>query len=606
MEKPIHNKAFRNNFKFPECLKISEARTDAIIKAIAAHPYLFALACCLLLNPFYFGQYEVIPENAYSLECIIAFAGISFIIYRFYKSGKLSRKLSACAVAVSGILIIILMQNYFFQYVQQYKWNFVSGCLILLLLYFCFQTKNYKQQLTSLLIMGTSFLLKFSYVFYTSISTRQNDVGKFSGNDSHAGYINYFLKNFSLPNFDPREKWQFCHPPLHHIISAVWISINENIFNISEQAAQESLQTLTLFYSMAIVISAYKILRHFKLNGKALYIPLLIIAFHPTFILYSGAINNDVLSVAFIMGAVVCTLKWYENQTMKNILEIALCIGLGMMTKMSAALVAPSVAIVFLVVFIKKIKTSWKKLLGQFAAFGGVCIPLGLWFSVRNYIKWGIPLNYVHIPGVNTPEYITPIVQLQYLGNKSFLSRITDFSSSYFSTPFINHRLYNSEHIVYGFNENNPVIVLMKTSLFNEFIDKSYFTSHPFILKLTYVFFWLAVFLAAAAFVFMIVSLFRKGTMKPLEKVFLISYYGVLMVNFYIFAYEYPWVCSMNFRYITPTLVITCLFTGIFLQNMKKKKSVVCNVITRTMEISAFAFAILSSVIFLALGDSYR
>ena len=120
---------------------------------------------------------------------------------------------------------------------------------------------------------------------------------------------------------------------------------------------------------MCIIISAYKIFRYFGLKGKALYIPLAVVSFHPAFIIFSGSINNDVLSAAFMMGAFLCALNWYREQSMKNILKTALCTGLGMMTKLTAALVAPPVAVIFAVVFFKNLKTDFRKLLVQFTAF---------------------------------------------------------------------------------------------------------------------------------------------------------------------------------------------------------------------------------------------
>lgn len=136
-------------------------------------------------------------------------------------------------------------------------------------------------------------------------------------------------------------------------LSAVWIGINQYVLGVDKDASRESLQTLTLFYSMVVIIAAYKILRYFKLKGMSLYIPLMIVAFHPSFTYLAGSVNNDILSIALMMCAIVCTMRWYEEQNIRNILKIAFCIGFAMMAKLSAGLIAPSVAVVFLYVFIK-------------------------------------------------------------------------------------------------------------------------------------------------------------------------------------------------------------------------------------------------------------
>jgi 4-amino-4-deoxy-L-arabinose transferase-like glycosyltransferase len=325
----------------------------------------------------------------------------------------------------------------------------------------------------------------------------------------------------------------------------------------------------------------------------ALYVPLLIISFHPAFILFSGAINNDVLSVAFMMGAVLCTLKWYDNQTFGGILKIALCVGLGMMTKLSAALVAPPIAIVFLVVFIKKIKTDGFKLFGQFAAFAAVCVPLGLWFEIKNYVKFGVPITYVQ----EMSDEVT-----QYIGNQSFLSRITDFSRSQFSSVFEQWLYYDESGTAQGYNEYNPLICLLKNSLFSESVNESYFQNGSYMLSATKIFFWIAALLAATLFVVMIVMLFKKCEMKPLEKTLFFSFYVVMIANFYKMCADYPFTCTMNFRYITPTVIVTSLFCGVFMKpknDGEPEKSVA--VISKAIAVLTAVFCLLSVMTYVSI-----
>ncbi|MDE7138123.1 MAG: hypothetical protein K2O29_06670, partial [Ruminococcus sp.] len=310
--------------------------TETIIKSISSHPYLFALGICLIINPFFLGATYNIPSNALWIETFIITALIFIFGYYRYKTDKLNKS-GFIIFTVSAVIANLSAVSLYASSENKALWHFTGGYIIIFILYCLADSKKYRTQLNSLLIIGTGFLLKMYYVLQTSVYTRQHDLGSFGSDAGHAGYIEYLLFNHHIADFDVRDRWQFYHPPLHHTISAIWIHINENIFLTGRDPARESLQTLTLFYSMCIIISAYRILRHFALKGKALYIPLTIISFHPAFILLSGSINNDILSVAFILGAVITTLKWYENPTMKNILKIAVCIGLGMMTKLSAA-----------------------------------------------------------------------------------------------------------------------------------------------------------------------------------------------------------------------------------------------------------------------------
>ena len=489
------------------------------------------------------------------------------------------------------ILADIIAVRLYTQSQSKAMWHFAGGCSVIVILYYLADIKKYRTQLNALLIMGLGFCLKLYYVLVTSVYTRQHDVRSFGGDSGHAGYIEYLLFEHKLPDFDIRERWQFCHPPLHHAISALWIYVNENIMQVGHNQARESLQTLTLFYSVCIIISAYKIFRYFGLNGKALYIPLMIVSFHPAFILFSGSINNDTLSAALVMGAVVCTLKWYREQSLKNIMKIALCVGFAMMTKLSAATVAPPIALVFLIVFIKKFKEEWERLLGQFVCFGIVCVPLGLWFGVRNYIKWKVPLMYVQKMDKS---------ELQYIGNMPFLKRITDFSLHQYASPYEQWAYLDESRAVQNYNEHNPLITIMKNSLFGEFINENCFHSGSYVNTVSNIFFWLNVIIAGTAFVSMIVICFKKGAAKLTEKMFLVSFYIMMMASFYKTSADYPFTCTMNFRYITPTVIIGAAYIGLALKAINKE-TIGGRYAAKSLYGEAILFSFSSGIIYLSL-----
>lgn len=570
-------------------LTLSTAQTNRYIQLLAAHPYLCALFFCLLLNPFYLGSAGNVPHNALMLEVLAVISAGAVIVWKLFRRGALGKKTAAAA----GILWIPLVLFGAWLYAKSTYpglWMLLGGSVILLVLFFLTRKQKHNQtQRTALLLLGISFLLKFYYVYYTSVYQRQHDVGSFGGDIGHTGYMEYILFHHSLPDFDPRGYWQFYHPPLHHAISAVWIGLSENLLGVGHDPARESLQTLTLFYAMAIVITAYRILRHFKLDGMALYAPLLLIAFHPSFILLSGSINNDTLSVVFIMGAVLCTLKWYENQTIKGILKIALCIGLGMMTKISAAIVAIPVAVVFLIVLIQKLRQKEWRIFGQFGSFAAVCVPLGLWYPVRNLVKFGVPLTYVQelSPGLS-----------QYLGNQSFLSRITDFSPKQVQNVFEQWLQGDGS----GYNEYNPLIALLKNSLFGEYINEGTFPEGSPMPALAVGFFWLGVVLAAAAFVCMIVFCFRKCSIPTVPKVFFVLFHILLLMNLYYLAASSPFTCSMNFRYITPTCIIGALFLGVTIQELRRRQKPLCKSLAVTITALSSVFAACAFVFYIYVG----
>lgn len=573
-------------------LTLSPTKTERVLQLLAAHPYLCALFCCLLINPFYLGSDGNVPSNAIYLETLLVLAVGEFAIWTLRRQEKLE-KWTAVTEAVLWVPLVLLGAWMYSASDRRGLWMLLGGCAVLLVLYFL--TRNgvrWKEQRISLLILGCSFFLKFFYTYYTSIYTRQNDVGNFTGDSEgigHSGYIEYLLFNHHLPDFDPRGRWQFYHPPLHHAISAVWIWLSENLLGVGYDPARESLQTLSLFYAMAIVITGYRILRHFKLKGMALYAPLLILAFHPSFILFSGAINNDALSVVFIMGAVLCTLKWVENQTLKNILKIALCIGLGMMTKISAAVVAIPVAVVFLIVLIQKCRQKQWGIFGQYGLFAVVCVPLGLWYGIRNLVKFDVPITYVQEMSEKSS---------QYLGKQSYLSRITDFSPKQLESVF--EQWIQSDGS--GYCEYNPLIAILKNSLFGESVRESNFPEGSFFVKLAVPFFWLGVLLAAAATVCIVVFCIRKCGMNGVQKTFLVSFWVLLMINLYYLAYSAPFTCSMNYRYITPTCVIGALFLGVAVQELLNGKKTCCKPLAAGLTGLSGVFAACSFLFYIGLG----
>ncbi len=87
----------------PEALGFTNARIDSIIESLAAHPYLWAFAVCLLIHPFYLGSEENVPNNAMLIEALLVLAVGFWAIYRLYKGellGKKRRCSNCCAISV--------------------------------------------------------------------------------------------------------------------------------------------------------------------------------------------------------------------------------------------------------------------------------------------------------------------------------------------------------------------------------------------------------------------------------------------------------------------------------------------------------------------------
>lgn len=401
------------------------------------------------------------------------------------------------------------------------------------------------------LIFAASFVVKLWFVLYVPINANgadlQHDFGDFYNGKGHAGYIQWFYENgLKLIDQDPTTLGQFYHPPLHHMLAALWAHM-QTLAGISYERAIAGIQFLTLFYSCCCTFTAERIFRKIGLKKYGLIIATAIIAFHPTFILLSASVNNDILSILFIFLSVYTTFSWYQDPSYKNIVWIALSVGLGMMTKLSVAVVAPPIALVFLIKWIRE-KKIWKQYLKQYCLFGVICVPLGIWYSVRNLVKYGVPLGYVQRLSDTS---------FQYIGNYTIWERLFDFSNHPFRNIF--------ENWTSGETEYNIIVAILKTSLFGEFDLGSYFSSDiiPFcrialIVNL--------LFIAWALFATFYFLAKKNLYLDDVMKLFLGGYYFLLMVQYVVFCMAYPHTCSMDFRYITPTLLIGSLFIGISLE----------------------------------------
>ncbi|MBQ3644941.1 MAG: glycosyltransferase family 39 protein [Candidatus Riflebacteria bacterium] len=400
----------------------------------------------------------------------------------------------------------------------------------------------------------------------------------------HCGYIKYLQLEYRLPDCDVSKVWQYAHPPLHHIFSAIWLEINEKVFNIKDFIALESLQILTLFYVLCIIISSYKIFRFFKLDGIPFYSALTITSFCPSFIMLTGSINNDALSVAFTAGTMLNALYWKKEQNVRNMVNLALCFGLGIMSKISVGMLAPALFILFVSTFFK---SQNKKDLGkQFAIFLLISVPLGTWFNIRNYINYKVPFTFVHHMD-SIPNF-----KPQYVGNINYIDRITDFSSNQFDSVFVQNVQLGSSR-----NDYNPILTLLKCALFDEYINDVTFELFPIVDKVCVCFYITFIIITILSVFSMFYSTIQYLKQKIYidEIIFMLVYFITLMLCIYKHSYDIPYVAAMNFRYITPTIIITQLFWGMFNQNSNLLQLRNRNTISGVL---AIVFALCSTIVF--------
>ncbi len=417
-------------------------------------------------------------------------------------------------------------------------------------------------------IFIAGFLLRLRYALNTDILERQHDIGRINGS-GHIGYIQYLVENGHLPTFDVRTKWQFYHPPLHHIIAAIWVKIQMALGMALEQGMY-GVRYLTVLYSTGTMFVFYRLLKLLDFGFLAKLIPFSIVSFHPTFIILAGSINNDCLSVFLMASAIFFVVRWYKNRKIYDIILLGLSIGFAMMAKLSCWYLAPATAFMFLYVFIKE--TDKGKYITQYFAFAVSCVPYGMFWPIRNLLGWGVPMAYVPNLGAD---------QEQYVGFRSFTDRIFDVFGSFKDSIYSCRKVFGNTYFEY-----NLASAIFKTSTFGEF---QLGVSTPVAANILI---FSNIFLIALSVAFGVWILVKKIRNTAVCAWFYI-FWGTMMASYVIFAFEYPHDCSMDFRYIVPTLLVGCLAIGEYLRSGKKEyiKGVLIGITA--------LFCISSSVVFL-------
>ncbi len=452
-------------------------------------------------------------------------------------------------------------------------WGSIFKYLLLLTVFVCCAFVMYCRQMGTLSegkLIAILFLLaliaRLVYTLDIGITTNQHDTSNFGklNNYGHTGYIRYIMDN-GIPDFDVIGKSQFYHPPLHHIICAWFLQFQVDI-GIEFTTAAENLQILTLFYSMVTLYAAYRILKIFEFKGLALFLPLTVLAFHPTFFLLSGSINNDCLSVMFAFLAVWVALEWHKKPSFLTISLLALCIGCAMFAKLATGVVAPAVAFLFLHKLITEKDWSGRgKLIAQFALFGVICIPLGIGWQVRNFLAYDTPLTYV--PRLSDKAD-------QYLGGYSVAERFFDWDSlSDFGVYPMRAGTQGAEY----FEHCIPLAVL-KMSLFGEY---SRWKNHLIFDGASTLLFWMNVIIVIATLIgagYCLWHLLRKNTEEEFKSAvgfgripcaFVLFYWVTMLVTYIPFCFSYPHFCSMDYRYLVPTLLTGAIFLAVLLRKME-------------------------------------
>ncbi|MCM1088594.1 MAG: glycosyltransferase family 39 protein [Muribaculaceae bacterium] len=402
------------------------------------------------------------------------------------------------------------------------------------------------------LIVFAGMFLHCCYVLLSGLYERQHDEGVYTGiatsqvNPGHIGYIEYIYKFHKLPDINPYALFSYYHPPLHYVLSGLWL-ILLTALGMPEELAFENLQALPLLYTGLFMLLTYRILKETGAKGRGLYAGMVLVSLHPALTILSGSINNDMLSTLLLGCCILTTLHFIQDRSLKNLLLLALSIGLGMLCKINTAVVAFPVGLILLMDLIDNIRTKDKKkilrCIRNDALFGLVCGGIGLAWIVRNLVRFHVK------PGISSATEAS----VMYTGDYSIWARvgIPALVDWHFDFPF---------HPLSGDVIHNTWVIMFQTSLFGEIYPTESAGMELLLCRIAYP--AAILFATASAVLFGMVQIrkLKSGIRETVyEGIFLLAGYGCFLLSFAVFSLKYPYTCSSDFRYIVINLVYIAL-----------------------------------------------
>lgn len=375
-------------------------------------------------------------------------------------------------------------------------------------------------------IMAAGIIMRIGYMLYTPCNIRQHDLWGFDADaGGHAAYILNLMQYHRLPL---SNKLQFYQQPFFYIAGSLMSLVVNSILNTSSAyELADAARTAACTASCLMLPASDALCRECGIGGRGRVISTALVACSPVFYMTAGMLTPDSLSTLLMVLAVLYTIKWSNDCSWKNTVLLAVIYGLGVMTKVSVGVIALFTAVVFVIMLVKTVKTDakqWKMLMLRYIVFGLISLPLGLWYSVRNYRMFGQPLGYVPDIGGSRSKL--------YTGDRSIAARIFTFSiDNIMKGPYAD-----------VFNDYNAPAYYLKSSLFGE-----YRYEVPAIIPAVLLFAALFItFIAVVAVIYQLIHLKNKS----------IAYYAVPVVSVLMYAsvtyfyMKYPYGCSMDYRYM--------------------------------------------------------
>ena len=383
-------------------------------------------------------------------------------------------------------------------------------------------------------------LLRIYYIIMTRYTFLQHDSWGFDATAGHVAYIFQLADNGLRPlDVDPTSLWSFYNPPLSYYLGAAWVCAGR-AFGLADAEAAESLQWLSLAYSVGATYVGYLVLRQAHLEGRRLALGFCAWALVPFFVPLSGNVSYDGLLTLLSLVTLLLLMRWYEDPTLARALRAGVCLGLALMTKTTAALLLLPALVTFILRLVRREgRPSAARLALQVAAVLVPAAVLGGWWHIYAHLRFGMPFGYF--------QKVDPTDAMNRSGF-GLAQRLLPWWSGGFD-PFL--------HLA---SDYSIPLIALKSATFDEFVpDKPLLGFVGMLLLLIGALLTIAVFVGISRAA---INLRSKTFGVKAGTIFM----GVVLLSYVLglvyFSLSEPFSCSSNFRYIVPVALPAAYFVA--------------------------------------------
>lgn len=382
-----------------------------------------------------------------------------------------------------------------------------------------------------ILLLGC--IMRIGYTFYNGVFSRVHDVWYYDDytQNSKASYLMWLIERGKLPD---TYEGQLYHQPFSYLFTAGVCKIlqlmtyDRNIYfvgSIGGKLGSCIASCMTMLFSL-------KLCKELKMKQESKILVMWFVAFLPGMYLAAGRIGEDAFSCLFAVMEIYMSLKWYHNSNIRNTIYTAIAFGFGLQTNLSCILPMGLLVILVLEKMVGD-HDAVKKYIGQTAIFAGIAAPLGLWFYIRNAIRFGIPFTYINEQEVGN---------ILWTGEHSLWERFAPINwRNLISSPYAN-----------TYEDYNLSTYFLKSEIFGEFS-----------FEMGKVIPYTLLIINLLMTIFLIAFMFRWITKREKEhdEWALMGMFAFYLLFICYSYYKEPFGCSMDARYflIVPILKVVLL-----------------------------------------------